>query len=88
MHRQLFSCGLTAFDSLDETALGVRPNQSYLAAQEEVPDLLELLKLPIDDRGRRRAAIRAEWFCICPLTAQYTRPLRRLGLREPFTMLP
>ena len=24
--------------------------------------LLEVLKLPIDDRGRRRAAARAEWF--------------------------
>jgi chromosome partitioning protein len=24
--------------------------------------LLEILKLPIDDRGRRRAAARAQWF--------------------------
>jgi hypothetical protein len=31
-------------------------------AQEEVKSLLRQLKLPIDERGRRRAANRAEWF--------------------------
>ncbi len=31
-------------------------------ARREVLALLEVLKLPIDDRGRRRAAARAEWF--------------------------
>jgi chromosome partitioning protein len=31
-------------------------------AREEVTRLLRQLKLPIDERGRRRAANRAEWF--------------------------
>jgi chromosome partitioning protein len=31
-------------------------------ARREIHALLEVLKLPIDDRGRRRAAARAEWF--------------------------
>jgi hypothetical protein len=31
-------------------------------AREEVTSLLRQLKLPIDERGRRRAANRAEWF--------------------------
>jgi chromosome partitioning protein len=31
-------------------------------AREEVKSLLRQLKLPIDERGRRRAANRAEWF--------------------------
>src|SRR5258707_13852108 len=31
-------------------------------ARHEVPALLEILRLPISDRGRRRAAARAEWF--------------------------
>jgi chromosome partitioning protein len=34
----------------------------HLMAREEVTGLLRQLKLPIDERGRRRAASRAEWF--------------------------
>jgi chromosome partitioning protein len=34
----------------------------HVMAQEEVKSLLRQLKLPIDERGRRRAANRAEWF--------------------------
>jgi chromosome partitioning protein len=33
-----------------------------LAGSEEVTNLLRQLKLPLDERGRRRAASRAEWF--------------------------
>jgi chromosome partitioning protein len=61
VYRQLFPSGLTAFDALDERTLGQRPNRSHLAAQREMHDLVELLHLPIDERGRRRAAARAEW---------------------------
>ena len=41
--------------------LGVRPNLSHLTARQEVRALIDALKLPIDERGRRRAAARAEW---------------------------
>ena len=62
VYRQLFPSGLTAFDSLDEATLGNRPSRSHVAAQQEVRDLYALLQLPINDRARRRAAARAEWF--------------------------
>ena len=62
VYRQLFPSGLTAFDSLDEATLEDRPSRSHVAAQQEVRDLYALLQLPINDRARRRAAARAEWF--------------------------
>jgi chromosome partitioning protein len=54
--------GLTALDALCDVVPGVDPNPSYSMARHEVPALLEILRLPINDRGRRRAAARAEWF--------------------------
>jgi chromosome partitioning protein len=62
VYRQFFTSGLTALDTLDQVTLGDRPNRSHLAAQQETRDLIELLRLPINDRARRRAAARAEWF--------------------------
>jgi chromosome partitioning protein len=62
VYREFFPRGLTALDSLDETTLGTRPNMSHVTAREEVMSLLGALKLPLDERGRRRAAARAEWF--------------------------
>jgi chromosome partitioning protein len=62
VYRELFPRGLTALDELDEATLGTRPNLSHLAARDELVALLTALKLPLDDRGRRRAAARAEWF--------------------------
>jgi len=59
--REFFPLGLTALDNLDEAALGMRPNLSHLTARQEVRKLIDELKLPIDERGRRRAAARAEW---------------------------
>jgi chromosome partitioning protein len=41
----------------------------HVTAREEVIELLRKLKLPLDERGRRRAANRAEWF------AQVDKPL-------------
>jgi len=35
---------------------------AHVTAREEVTSLLRQLKLPLDERGRRRAAARAEWF--------------------------
>jgi len=69
VYREFFPRGLTALDDLDEATLGQRPSMSHVTAREEVLDLLRKLRLPLDERGRRRAAARAEWF------AQVDRPL-------------
>jgi chromosome partitioning protein len=62
VYREFFPRGLTALDQLDEATLGMRPNLSHVTARQEVRTLVEALKLPIDEKGRRRAAARAEWF--------------------------
>jgi chromosome partitioning protein len=62
VYREFFPRGLTALDDLDEATLGTRPNMGHVTAREEVTSLLRQLKLPLDERGRRRAANRAEWF--------------------------
>jgi chromosome partitioning protein len=62
VYRQLFPSGLTACDALDEASLGTRPSRLHVAAQKEVRELCTLLQLPSNDRARRRAAARAEWF--------------------------
>jgi chromosome partitioning protein len=61
IYRELFPRGLTVLDTLDEAALGARPNLSHFAARQEVRNLIDSLRLPIDERGKRRAAARAEW---------------------------
>jgi chromosome partitioning protein len=60
--REFYPRGLTALDKLDEETLGTRPNMSHVTARQEVETLLRSLKLPIDERGMRRAAARQEWF--------------------------
>src|SRR6202041_240653 len=62
VYREFFPRGLTALDDIDEETLGTRPNLGHVTAREEVTSLLRQLKLPLDERGRRRAANRAEWF--------------------------
>jgi chromosome partitioning protein len=69
VYREFFPRGLTALDDLDEATLGTRPSMGHVTAREEVIGLLRQLKLPLDERGRRRAAARAEWF------AQVDKPL-------------
>ena len=69
VYREFFPRGLTALDNIDETTLGMRPSMGHVTAREEVTSLLRQLKLPLDERGRRRAANRAEWF------AQQDQPL-------------
>jgi chromosome partitioning protein len=61
IYREFFPRGLTALDELNEDTLGQRPNLSHLTARDEVKRLIDALKLPIDERGKRRAAARAEW---------------------------
>jgi chromosome partitioning protein len=61
VYREFFPRGLTALDEVDEGALGQRPSPSHAIARDEVKNLIEALKLPIGERGKRRAAARAEW---------------------------
>ena len=59
--REFFPHGLTALDDLDEATLGTTPEPVARDRAAGGRDLIEALKLPIDERGRRRAAARAEW---------------------------
>jgi chromosome partitioning protein len=61
VYREFFPRGLTALDELNEDTLGLRPNSSHVTARDEVKGLIDALRLPIDERGKRRAAARAEW---------------------------
>ncbi len=64
VYREFFPRGLTALDNFDEGTLGTRPSLAHLTARQEVMGLIEALKLPLDERGQRRAAARAEWFAV------------------------
>ncbi len=61
VYREFFPRGLTALDQIDETAFGVRLMHAHQTARDEVKSLIDALKLPIDERGKRRVAARAEW---------------------------
>jgi chromosome partitioning protein len=61
VYREYFPRGLTALDDIDEQMLGERPSLSHATARDEVTALIDALRLPIDERGKRRAAARAEW---------------------------
>src|SRR5205807_280157 len=67
--REFFPHGLSALDDLDQATLGIRPTLSHLTARKEVMKIVDALRLPVDERGRRRAAARAQWF------STQTRPL-------------
>ena len=62
VYRELFPRGLTALDPMDEATRGARPSMAHVTAREEVQTLLSALRLPVDERGRRRASMREEWF--------------------------
>jgi len=74
IYREFFPRGLTALDELNEDTLGQRPTFSHVTARDEVKMLVEGLKLPVDTRGKRRAAARAEW------AAAADKPLETHGL--------
>jgi chromosome partitioning protein len=61
VYREFFPRGLTALDDLDDKTLGTNPSASHLAARQEVTGLMEMIKLPLDERGQQRAAAQAEW---------------------------
>jgi chromosome partitioning protein len=77
LYREFFPRGLTALDNLDEATLGTRPSLSHVTARSEVMSLIAALKLPLDPRGQRRAAARAEWF------AALERPLEVHDIIDP-----
>jgi chromosome partitioning protein len=62
VYREFFPRGLTALDDIDEATRGMGPGLAHVTAREEVMGLISALKLPLDERGQRRAAARAEWF--------------------------
>lgn len=64
VYREFFPRGLTALDDLDEATLGTRPSMSHVTAREEVITLLNALRLPMSENGKRRAAARAEWYSV------------------------
>lgn len=76
IYREFFPRGLTALDDMDESTLGTRPSMSHVTAREEVQSLLAALRLPIDEKGRRRAKARSEWF------AGLDRPIETHGLLD------
>jgi chromosome partitioning protein len=61
VYREFFPRGLTALDDVTDDNLGQKPSSVHLTARDEVKNLIEALRLPIDERGKRRAAARAEW---------------------------
>jgi chromosome partitioning protein len=61
VYREFFPRGLTALDDLNEDTLGLRPTSSHVTCRDEVKILIDSLRLPIDERGKRRASARAEW---------------------------
>ena len=74
VYREFFPRGLTALDDINENTLGQRPTAAHRTSRDEVRDLINALKLPFDERGRRRAAARAEWLAVA------TKPLDTHGL--------
>jgi len=74
VYREYFPRGLTALDDVEESTLGLRSNASHFTARDEVKALIDGLKLPMDERGKRRAAARAEW------AASADKPLDTHGL--------
>src|SRR5512144_758370 len=64
IYREFFPRGLTALDDLDKATLGRRPIKSHVSAREEVIALVNALRLPLSENGKRRAAARAEWYSV------------------------
>src|ERR1700728_1706447 len=56
IYREFFPRGLTALDEIDADTLGTRSTLSHASARDAVKALSEALKLPSDERGKRRVA--------------------------------
>ena len=62
IYSEILPHGLTVLDEIGEAMLGRRHLRSRENARQEVQALMAALKLPIDEKGRRHWAARAEWF--------------------------
>ena len=72
--REFFPIGMTALDDLSEETLGFGPTLSHLSARQEVRALLSVLRLPVDEVGRRRAQAREAWL------SNADKPMEDLGI--------
>jgi chromosome partitioning protein len=61
VYREFFPRGLTVVDDVTESTHGVPANVSHSAARAELMDLIQELKLPLDERRQSRVAAHAEW---------------------------
>lgn len=59
--REFFPIGLTALDEFEEHLLNHKPTLSHLAARQEIRHLVSVLRLPVDEFGRRRADARRRY---------------------------
>lgn len=74
--RELFPIGMTALDDMTEETLGAGPTLSHLSARQEVRALLTVMRLPVDEVGKRRAEARQVWL------ANADKPMEDLGIFE------
>ena len=59
--RSLFPTGLTVFDPLDSEMLGGLPSMSHVSARQEYRQLVEALRLPVNEKAEARIAAKAAW---------------------------
>lgn len=59
--REYFPMGLTALDDLEQMNIEGRTSVSHMAARQEIRNLIRALRLPIDEKGRKRAQARKTW---------------------------
>ncbi|MCJ8309851.1 MAG: AAA family ATPase [Rhizobiaceae bacterium] len=59
--REYFPMGLTALDELSEVGFEGRSSVSHLSARQEIRRLIRSLRLPVDEKGIKRAEARVTW---------------------------
>jgi chromosome partitioning protein len=62
IYRELFPRGLTALDAVEDSKPDTAVGLPHASVQQEVLRLIDGLKLPLNENGRRRSAARQEWF--------------------------
>jgi chromosome partitioning protein len=62
IYRELFPRGLTALDAVEDSKPDTAVGLPHASVQREVLRLIDGLKLPLNENGRRRSAARQEWF--------------------------
>lgn len=59
--RELFPQGLTVLDEMSERSMDAKPTLSHLSARQEIRQLINCLRLPVDAAGKKRANARRAW---------------------------